>query len=108
MQAIAIIMIVVTSFFTGAFALLGYMIWRMMRNDGWDDSNINNALRLISHVVLHSEDFRKMYYLSGTQIFQLKQMQVHGDEPIQSPFWYITEDEFEGVVRTRPPEDTHR
>lgn len=108
MQATAIIMIVLVSFFMGAFSMLGYMLWRMMRNDGWDDSNITNALRVLSHVVLHAEDFRKMYYLTGTQIAQLRQLQTYGDEPMRSPFWYVTEDEFEGVVKTRPPEDIHR
>lgn len=81
---------VILSFFAGAFVLLGYMIWRMMRNDGWDDSNMTNALRLLSHVVLHGEDFGAMWYLlpDGT--------------PGKRPFWYASKDELSEVVKSRP------
>lgn len=76
----------------GVLVLLGYILHRMMRNNGWDDSNITNAVRLLSHCTLHAEDFGKMWY--------------HNDsgEPEFRPFWYISEDEFEGVVKTRPPQ----
>jgi hypothetical protein len=86
------------AFVCGMFAMLGYILWRMMRNDGWDDSNITNALRLLSHVTLHSEDFGKMYYLTQDQRDTL----IDNKELISRPFWYISEDELEGVVRTRP------
>jgi len=89
-------------FVAGVFALLGYMIWRMMRNDGWDDSNLTNALRLLSHVVLHPNDFGKMYYLTDIQLDILRQSMTAYDPPIIKPFWYISEDELEGVVKTRP------
>lgn len=105
MQLIAIILLIITGFVTGVFALLGYMVWRMMQNEGWDDSNMTNALRLLSHVVLHPNDFRKMYYLTGVQIAQLRQLSTAQDEPIRPAFWYVTEDEFEGVVKTRPPHE---
>lgn len=86
------------SFIAGVFCLLAYMLFRMMRNDGWDDSNITNALRLLSHVVLHAEDFGKMYYLKDTDKQRMGEF-FHG---LQRPFWYVSKDEFEGVVKTRP------
>ena len=92
----------VLSFFMGAVVLLGYLLWRMMRNNGWDDSNITNALRLLSHVTLHSEDFGKMFYLTHEQVMIIKTTQVYEDPPLKRPFWYVSEDEFEGVVKTRP------
>lgn len=105
MQSIAIILIVLVSFFMGAFALLGYMMWRMMRNDGWDDSNITNSLRVLSHVVLHAEDFGRMYYLTREELFALQIKDTAYDIPLNQrrPFWYVSEDEFEGVVQSRPP-----
>lgn len=71
--------------FTGIFILLGYMIWRMLSSSKWDDSNITNALRALSHVVAHPDDLGKMMYEDGTY-----------------PFWYINKDEFSEVVKTRP------
>lgn len=90
------------SFLAGMFALLGYILYRMMGSDGWDDSNITNALRLLSHVTLHPEDFGKMYYLTEEHRKQLMLTQAYQDEPLKRPFWYVSEDEFEGVVKTRP------
>lgn len=81
----AIILMWIGGFFLGVSALLGYQLWRMMRNDGWDDSNITNALRLLSHVVLHPEDFGKLQYPSGKR-----------------PFWYVDKDEISQVVDSRP------
>ena len=93
-------------FFLGVFLLLGYMLKRMLGNAGWDDSNLTNAFRLLGHVVLHPEDFGQMFYL----------IQVSENEPgathvqvgngdyiwLKRPFWYVSKDEFEGVVKTRP------
>jgi hypothetical protein len=101
-QLIAILMLVGAGFIAGMVSLLGYMMWRMMRNDGWDDSNITNAQRLLSHVVLHSEDFGRMYYLSDDQVMRLQTTEVAYDGPLKKPFWYVSEDEFQGVVNTRP------
>ena len=81
----AALLLFITGFCLGAVALLAYMCHRMMKNDGWDDSNITNALRLISHVTLHPEDFGKMSYPNGTR-----------------PFWYVSKDELSEVVKTRP------
>ena len=86
------------SFFAGAFTLLGYILWRMMRSDGWDDSNITNAFRLLAHVSIHPEDFGAMYYLTKYQRDTL----LDNNEHPKRPFWYVSEDEFEGVVETRP------
>jgi hypothetical protein len=69
----------------GIFLLLGYMVKRMLSSSKWDDSNITNALRVISHVVAHPDDLGKMQYEDGTK-----------------PFWYINKDEFSEVVNTRP------
>ena len=102
MQAIALIMIVAVSFICGVFALLGYMLWRIMDNPNMDDSNINNAERILSHVVLHPHDFSKMYYLTDAQIMRLKTTQTAYDDELQRPFWYADKDEFSEVVQTRP------
>lgn len=84
----------IAGFIAGVFALLGYVVWRMLRSDGWDQSNITNALRLLSHVAMHPEDFGKMWYVVR-----------RGDDtlvPVKRPFWYIEEDEIETVVNSRP------
>ncbi len=85
-------------FVAGAIGLLFYMLSRMVGSDGWDDSNITNALRLIVHAVLHPEDFVKMFYLTEEQLALLKE---HGHEP-KKPFWYLPLDEITEVVKTRP------
>lgn len=89
------------AFVCGMFTMLGYILWRMMRNDGWDDSNITNALRLLSHVTLHAEDFGKMIYFTSEIRDELSNANFT-DEQVRFPFWYISEDELEGVVKTRP------
>jgi hypothetical protein len=83
------------SFLMGVMSLLFYLIYRMMKNPGWDDSNMTNALRLLSHVTLHPHDFAKMYYL----------VDFDGESAVidRRPFWYVSKDEFSGVVKTRPP-----
>ena len=97
----------ISGFILGVFSLLGYMVWRMLRSDGWDDSNITNALRVLSHVVLHPEDFGRMFYLREVQ------QSERGATPVQfgglnimylrRPFWYINKDEITEVVKTRSP-----
>lgn len=69
----------------GAIMLLGYILYRMMKQPGFDKSNITNALRLLSHVCLHPHDFGKMSYPDGKR-----------------PFWYVSKDELSEVVDTRP------
>jgi hypothetical protein len=75
-------------FILGIFVLLAYMVKRMLSSSKWDDSNITNALRAISHLVAHPDDFGKMQYPDGS-----------------FPFWYINKDEFSEIVKTRPPKD---
>lgn len=84
-------------YIAGAVSLLGYIVWRMMRTIG-DDSNMNNPLRLLSQATIHSEDFGRMFYLTHEQ---MKLLRDNGHEP-DRPGWYTSEDEFEGVVKTRP------
>lgn len=83
-------------FLLGVFGLLGYLIWRMLRSDGWDKSNAFNALRLLAHVAVHPEDFGKMWYVK----------EQDGDlVPTNRPFFYISEDEMETIVGSRPPNE---
>lgn len=81
-------------FFMGVTALLSYLVIRMLGSDGWDRSNITNALRLLSHVAMHPEDFVHMYYVEwvveGTHINRRK------------AFPYLGKDELSEVVQTRP------
>lgn len=77
-------------FVMGVFSLLFYILWRMMRSDGWDKSNITNAIRLLSHVTLHPEDFGKLWYLGPDGL------------PKKRPFWYVDKDELSQVVDSRP------
>ena len=104
MTALAFVLALLAGFVVGVFALLGYMLWRMMRNDGWDDSNITNALRLLSHVVLHPPDFGKMYYLTREEAFSIALTDAAYDRHIDSrrPFWYVSMDELSEVVDSRP------
>lgn len=50
----------------------------------WDKSNMFNIYRVVAHLATHPDDFGKMYYDNG-----------------EKPFWYIDDDEFNDVVRTR-------
>lgn len=96
---IAVLVLVAT--INGAILLVAYMCWRMMRNPGWDDSNVTNALRLLSHVVLHPHDFGRMYYITHKQLTLIANSDV-SDPPPKRPFWYTDLDELSEVVRSRP------
>jgi len=98
MAVVTILLVAVISIVFGFLSALGYMVWRMLRCDGWDRSNMTNALRLISHTVLHPDDFGKMYYLTDEH---KKALEYSGFKPSQ-PFWYIDKDELSEVVGTRP------
>ena len=89
------------SFMLGIFTLFGYMIYRCMKNMT-DKSNMTNAMRLLNHVVLHPQDFGKMYYLTSEQYGKLVILGIDPAEDFQRPSWYEDQDEFEGVVKTRP------
>ena len=65
--------------------LVPLIIYLRARNTGWDDSNIFNVFRVLCHLALHPDDFTKMQYPDG-----------------KKPFWYLTEDEFSDIVKTRP------
>ena len=80
------------------------MVWRLMSNDNWDKSNITNALRLLSHVVLHPTDFYHMFYLSDEEAAAIELADLVSERPIWSrrPFWYVGNDELSQVVKTRP------
>jgi len=98
MTVVTVLILVIVSIVFGVLAALGYMVWRMLRSEGWDTSNMTNALRLISHTVLHAEDFTKMYYLDKDALDILTES---GVTP-RKPFWYIDKDELSEVVETRP------
>jgi len=72
-------------FLFGLFFFIAFGAKRALSDPEWDDSNITNFLRLLSHVFLHPGDFGKMTYPDGSY-----------------PFWYVNKDEFSGVVKTRP------
>lgn len=74
----------------GAAGLLVYMIERMMKDAGMDDSNRTNAMRLLVHVVMHPFDFYYMYYIDAVT------------SKTRKPFWYLTHDEISEVVQSRP------
>ena len=92
--ALAILSLVVTSTLFGVTLLLSYMVTRMLRSDGWDRSNVTNALRLISHMVMHPEDFAHMYYT--------KRNAQYARFATRKAFPYVNQDELSEVVDTRP------
>lgn len=84
----AIVSTAILFFLLGIMSLFGYAFWRG-RKKTWDDSNLVNPLRFYAHVILHPDDFEKMYYSDG-----------------RKPFWYLSKDEFSEVVKTRRPEES--
>lgn len=74
-------------FVLGVLGVFAYAFLRG-RKTTWDGSNLVNPLRFYAHVILHPGDFTKMYYADGTR-----------------PFWYLSEDEFSEVVKTRPKDN---
>jgi len=88
-------------FVIGIIVFIGYGAYRATNSDGWDDSNINNWLRLLSHCYIHPEDFGQMYYLSDDVVETLFD---EGFDPESSkPFNYINKDEFaENFPDSRP------
>ena len=101
-ETLTLIAIAIGSFVLGAVTLLGYMIHRMMGKPGWDDSNITNALRLLSHVTLHPTDFGKMYYINEHARIILNRNEFHFTNR-DRPFWYVDKDELSEVVKSRAP-----
>ena len=103
MQAIAIILILLAGMVVGVVGLLGYMVHRMMSNEGWDDSNITNALRLLSHVVMHPQEFERMFYIDKDQWEAIAGYSPILASSLRRPFWYVDKDELSEVVDTRAP-----
>jgi len=101
MTIIGLVILGFILFLAGAVGIIFYMLSRMVGSDGWDDSNITNGLRLLSHVTLHPEDFARMYYLTRTQMDLLR---ANGHEP-DKPFWYLDGDEFADIVKSRPTDE---
>jgi hypothetical protein len=71
-----------------SFPFLAFLRARSDRE--WDDSNITNMIRLLSHVIAHPSDFAKMQYPDG-----------------KKPFWYLDKDEFADIVNSRPNKKQH-
>jgi len=61
--------------------VLGYCVARMLRADGWDQSNVLNALRVLSYVVMHPGRLVNLRDPDGNR-----------------PFWYVAHDEFRDIV----------
>jgi len=85
METTLIILAAFAFWLIGVFSFPFLVFIRARRDSRWDDSNITNMLRLLSHIVAHPSDFGKMQYEDGSK-----------------PFWYINKDEFGEVVKTRP------
>jgi hypothetical protein len=100
METTGLIIIGLILFIAGFIGCVFYIVGRMMKTIG-DDSNMNNALRLLSQATIHPEDFGRMYYLTHAQ---MKLLRANGHEPMR-PGWYVNGDEFADVVKTRPTED---
>ena len=83
-----VILIAISFFILGVIAFPFLLFIRARRDSAWDDSNMANMIRLISHIAAHPSDFGKMMYADGKR-----------------PFWYINKDEFSEVVDTRPNKD---
>jgi len=89
----------ILGFLLGLLFFIGYGAYRAVGSDGWDDSNILNWLRLLSHVIMHPEDFARMFYLTLEQ----EDMIVMSGQNPERPFDYINKDEFsENFPYTRP------
>ncbi len=101
METLGLVILGFILFVSSAVGILFYILSRMVGSDGWDDSNITNGLRLLSHTTLHPEDFGRMYYLTQDQ---MNLLQNNGHNP-DKPFWYVSGDEFAEVVDSRPKKD---
>lgn len=91
----------ILGFLLGILTFVGYGAFRALRSDGWDNSNLLNWLRVLSHVFIHPEDLGECVILSGTQHLWLRN-DASPDRKIFRPFWYVSGDEFRNVVKTRP------
>lgn len=91
----------ISGFIIGLLVFIFYGAYRAVNSDGWDDSNILNWLRLLSHTFIHPEDFGKMYYLDYKALSILKNNNYIIEN--MRPFDYISKDEFaENFPNSRP------
>lgn len=65
--------------------LVPFGIYLRAKKTGWDDSNVFNVFRVLFHLALHPKDFTLMQYEDG-----------------KKPFWYLVNDEYSEVVKSRP------
>lgn len=72
------------------FSPIAYAIYRALKSDGWDNSNVMNWFRVFSQLAIHPEDFGKMYYLDSVS----QQYLEAGGFLVKKPFNYISGDEF--------------
>ena len=79
------ILIAISFFIIGVVSFPFLLFLRARRDDNWDDSNMTNMIRLISHIAVHPSDFGKMQFPDG-----------------KKPFHYINKDEFSDIVDSRP------
>jgi len=87
----------------GIAIFIGYGAHRALNSDGWDNSNLFNWLRLLSHVYIHPEDFGSMYYLEDASKDALVDYGVTEGVHYYRPFYYISKDEFaENFKNSRP------
>lgn len=78
------LLISILAFLLGLLCCPLVIFLRARKCDQWDKSNMFNIYRVVAHLATHPDDFGKMYYDNG-----------------EKPFWYIDDDEFTDVVRTR-------
>lgn len=80
----SLIVVALLAFILGILCCPLVIFLRARKCDQWDKSNMLNIYRVVAHLATHPDDFGKMYYDNG-----------------EKPFWYIDDDEFNDVVRTR-------
>nr|DAR21547.1 MAG TPA: hypothetical protein [Caudoviricetes sp.] len=80
----SLIVVALLAFLLGLLCCPLVIFLRARKCDQWDKSNMFNIYRVVAHLATHPDDFGKMYYDNG-----------------EKPFWYIDDDEFNDVVRTR-------
>lgn len=97
---------------SGFITFLVMFLLRMLRDPAFDSSNIFNAMRVLAHVLLHPNSFRRMYYATELEAndplggpVQFSDGKIHW---LKKPFWYINKDEFSEVVKTRGPNEQNK
>lgn len=80
----SLIVVALLAFLLGLLCCPLVIFFRARKCDQWDKSNMFNIYRVVAHLATHPDDFGKMYYDNG-----------------EKPFWYIDDDEFTDVVKTR-------